>query len=122
MANNVISGHSEDICSGTALASISAFNWLDDTSCGTVNSGDPKLGLLADNGGFTKTHAPQPGSGLIGTGLISACNASPINGVDQRGEARGSTSCFIGAVEGVVDPTMFYVIPLANGKSVVIPL
>jgi len=83
------------------------------------------LGELADNGGLTETHAPMPGSGLIGVGLLSACSASPVDGVDQRGEPRGTSSCFIGSVEGVIappDPTTFFVIPLANGKSVTIPL
>jgi len=83
------------------------------------------LGELADNGGLTETHAPLPGSGLIGVGLLSTCSSAPVNGQDQRGEARGTSSCFIGSVEGVVAPpdrTTFFVIPLANGKSVTIPL
>jgi len=104
---------------------VGTFNWLDDTSCGTPNLGDPDLGELTDNGGLTETHAPISGSGLIGAGLVSACNSAPINGIDQRGEPRGTTSCFIGSVEGVVDPpepSSFFVIPLPDGKAVVVEL
>lgn len=122
VSNNAFGNCSAD---NTLPISFGAFNWLDDDTCGTINSGDPGLGELADNGGFTETHAPIPGSGLIGAGLLSACSAAPVNGVDQRGEPRGTSSCFIGSVEGVVvppDPTSFFVIPLANGKSVVISL
>jgi len=126
-ANNVISNNALGNCSGDSTLAISfgTFNWLDDASCGTLNSGNPLLGELADNGGLTKTHAPMPGSGLIGAGLLSACSAAPVDGIDQRGQPRGTSSCFIGSVEGVVDPpdpTSFFVIPLANGKLVTIPL
>jgi len=121
-ANNVISGSSQANCSGNQFPSFGASNWVDDVSCGQPNSGDPRLGELADNGGPTKTHSPMPGSGLIGAGSLSACSAGPVNGVDQRGEARGTASCFIGAVEGVVDSTSFFIIPLGDNKSVVIPL
>jgi len=121
-ANNVISGSSQANCSGNQFPTFGVSNWVDDVSCGQPNSGDPRLRELADNGGPTKTHAPMPGSGLIGAGSLSACSAAPVDGIDQRGEPRGTTSCFIGAVEGVVDPTSFFVIPLGNNKSVVIPL
>lgn len=122
-ANNVVSNNGSSNCNLASGESLFGVNWLDDTSCGIASSGDPRLGELADNGGFTKTHAPLPGSGLAGAGLLRVCNnLSPINGVDQRGVPRGSTSCFIGAVEGIVDPTTFFVIPLPNGKSVIVPL
>jgi len=122
-ANNVVSNNGSSNCNLASGESIFGVNWLDDTSCGIVSSGDPRLGELADNGGFTKTHAPLPGSGLAGAGLLRICNnLSPFNGVDQRGVPRGSSSCFIGSVEGIVDPTTLFVIPLPNGKSVVVPL
>ncbi len=123
-ANNVLSNNEFGNCSDET-PQVGTFNWLDDTSCGTPNLGDPDLGELTDNGGLTETHAPISGSGLIGAGLVSACNSAPINGIDQRGEPRGTTSCFIGSVEGVVDPpepSSFFVIPLPDGKAVVVEL
>lgn len=52
---------------------------------------DPKLGLLADNGGPTKTMLPMAGSPAIGIG--TGC---PM--IDQRGNMRG-VACTLGAVE-----------------------
>ena len=74
-----------------------------DADCGgvTIYQGDPKLGTLADNGGFTLTLTPGTGSAAINA---IACDASvPLT--DQRGAARpdpvstGATRCDIGAVE-----------------------
>ncbi|MEN1728061.1 MAG: choice-of-anchor Q domain-containing protein, partial [Pseudomonadota bacterium] len=42
---------------------------------------DPLLGVIADNGGATFTHAPQPGSPVIDAGM--AADMLPLN--DQRG-------------------------------------
>ncbi|WP_419630577.1 choice-of-anchor Q domain-containing protein, partial [Thiolapillus sp.] len=57
-----------------------------------TDRGSPKLGPLADNGGYTLTHMPLSGSGLI-NGSPTTCAAH-----DQRGAARGS-QCDIGSVE-----------------------
>jgi len=77
--------------------------------------------LLADNGGGTLTHALPIGSPAIGAGNLSACQAAPVNGVDQRGEARGSAQCDIGAFEGAVaqDPLGFSasVTPAIEGED-----
>ncbi|MBI1325820.1 hypothetical protein GC170_21875 [bacterium] len=66
-------------------------------------SGDPKLGPLADNGGPTKTHRPQPGSPAIGAGINSASldtTGNPIQ-TDQRGRQRSPYGSTLGAVEGM---------------------
>jgi hypothetical protein len=56
--------------------------------------GDPVLGLLAENGGLTPTHALRPASPAIDTAQ-GTCPST-----DQRGEARPSGfACDIGAFE-----------------------
>jgi hypothetical protein len=55
----------------------------DGSTCTTLVTGDPKLGALADNGGFTPTFLPGAGSAAIDTGKDAGCPAT-----DQRGVAR----------------------------------
>src|SRR5690606_35293253 len=64
--------------------------------CGDGNiTADPLLGPLQDNGGFTRTHLPAPGSAAIDSGDPEHCD-----GVDQRGVPRPQgPRCDIGAVE-----------------------
>jgi uncharacterized delta-60 repeat protein/CSLREA domain-containing protein len=64
--------------------------------CGTPSTtADPKLGPLADNGGFTQTMVIQPGSPAIDSGNDVECSAT-----DQRGVPRPQGShCDIGAYE-----------------------
>jgi hypothetical protein len=84
------------------------------SSCGFVNGVDgnivgtssapvnPELGPLAANGGPTETEALLPGSPAIATGSAAACEASPVNDLDQRGSARDATSrlvCDMGAYD-----------------------
>jgi len=78
--------------------------WSDDNTCngpddyssaGTSN-GDPKLGPLADNGGYTHTFKP-----LDGSGLIDAAGENCLY-LDQRNAHRsiaGQRQCDIGSVE-----------------------
>ena len=61
-------------------------------SAAAVVTGDLRLGPLADNGGSTRTHAPMPGSPLLGA------TASAL-ATDQRGVARMGRADDIGAVE-----------------------
>ncbi len=79
------------------------------------------LSPLADNGGPTLTHALPAGSPAIDAGDSAICAAAPINNLDQRGEPRDA-NCDIGAFE-FIEPEDggFFVIPLKNGKTVVIP-
>ncbi len=82
--------------------------------CNAVRTEDPGLLPLADNGGPTQTHALMPTSIAIDSGGAATCPAT-----DQRGEQR-DVNCDVGAFE-FIDNTGFFVIPLKNGKTVVIP-
>ncbi|WP_294052862.1 choice-of-anchor Q domain-containing protein [Thiolapillus sp.] len=81
-------------------------SWSDDNTCSDMhyfgtNRGDPKLGPLADNGGYTYTHKPRDGSGLIDAAGTVCLNR------DQRGARRTrypDTHCDIGAVETNAQP------------------
>jgi len=73
-------------------------------SSGTGNlSGDPKLGPLADNGGFTPTMSLIAwASSAIDTGDDTTCATAPVSGLDQRGITRPQgLHCDIGALERV---------------------
>jgi hypothetical protein len=71
-----------------------------DTTCTGFASGDPKLGVLADNGGPTKTMLPGAGSAALDQ-IVCTQDA------DQRGVARPQgNQCDIGAVEVVVAHTL----------------
>ncbi|MHC4696550.1 MAG: choice-of-anchor Q domain-containing protein [Planctomycetota bacterium] len=73
-----------------------------------ITGGDPMLATLANNGGYTLTHAPLLGSPAIDGGDPAGCtdvNGDPL-GVDQRGISRpqdgdgnGSFICDVGTVE-----------------------
>ncbi|WP_419585908.1 choice-of-anchor Q domain-containing protein, partial [Thiolapillus sp.] len=81
-------------------------SWSDDNTCSDMhyfgtNRGDPKLGPLADNGGYTYTHKPMDGSALIDA-AGSTCGVR-----DQRGAVRTQypdTHCDIGSVETNAHP------------------
>ncbi len=64
-------------------------------NCTDLIAGDPLLGPLQNNGGFTATMRPKPGSAAIDAGDDAACP-----GTDQRGVARPQGAhCDLGAVE-----------------------
>ena len=95
------------LCSANATSN--GFNYANDTSCGLTSAGDtegvgidPKLGVLADNGGPSLTRLPLVGSPLIGAIPSAACTSGSITTTDQRGFARPDVdggSCDIGAVQ-----------------------
>jgi predicted outer membrane repeat protein len=95
------------LCSANATSN--GFNYANDTSCGLTSPGDtegigidPKLGVLADNGGPNLTRLPLVGSPLIGAIPNAACTSGSITTTDQRGFARPDVdggSCDIGAVQ-----------------------
>lgn len=110
LQNSIISTPDQPNCIviATAINSL-GHNVSDDTSCGglteptdLVNT-DPLLEPLADNGGNTLTHNLQDGSPAMGHGNAAACAAAPVNGVDQRGVPRLSSSCDSGAVQTGID-------------------
>jgi hypothetical protein len=71
-------------------------------SVGDVLNVDPILGLLADNGGLTETHALLPGSPAIDAVPVANCTDADGNPLttDQRGVARPrGDACDIGAYE-----------------------
>ena len=76
-------------------------NLIEDGSCNSAFSGDPKLISLADNGGPTLTHALDPDSPAVDAIPATSC----ILLTDQRGALRPfalfdpDTSCDIGAFE-----------------------
>jgi hypothetical protein len=79
----------------------------------------PLLGLLADNGGPTKTFALLTGSPAIGAGDNVTCAAavgSPdygAGGLDQRGITRPQgEQCDIGSFELVLPPVFYIFLPL----------
>lgn len=81
-------------------------NASSDASCGFAAAGGLEgplgLGPLADDGGPTPTHLPQPGSLLANAAAIASCTA-----FDQRGVSRPQgPACDIGAVE-VAEPSEF---------------
>ncbi|AOY86843.1 hypothetical protein BKP64_00865 [Marinobacter salinus] len=72
--------------------------WLDDTT--DINNVDPKIDILADNGGFTQTHALLEGSPALAAGVATAGVTT-----DQRGITRDDTPD-IGAFEVPTPPTI----------------
>jgi len=103
-----------------ATINIDSASIIEDGTCGALRFDDPGLLPLAENGGPTLTHALSEPSIALNTG--ASCEPS-----DQRGEARTNV-CDVGAYESELRSPLpsqpnndFLVIPLANGKTVVVP-
>jgi hypothetical protein len=76
------------------------------STCTSLYAGDPILGVLTNNGGFTQTMLPGTGSAAIDAGLCHADN-STVPADDQRGLPRPQgAACDIGAVEVAVATTL----------------
>jgi len=110
-ASNSVFGSSID--GFNPIANPANNNIVVDLSSTNINS---VLLPLTNNGGPTLTHALPASSPAIDAGDNAACLTA-----DQRGESR-DTQCDIGAYEFQQDVSSFFVIPLPNGKSVVIEL
>lgn len=101
LANTIVSGNSAGNCAGTL--SNGGYNLSNDGTCVGFLSGDPQLGMLANNGGPTQTRMLAVGSPAVDRIPASLCPAA-----DQRGVARPMPHgglCDIGAVE--VQPTVY---------------
>ena len=91
--NSVFAGNG---CVGPTIDGGGNLDWPDSGCPGT--NGDPRLGVLADNGGPTPTMALGPGSAAIDSALAANCPAT-----DQRGVARPfGAGCDIGSYESDV--------------------
>src|SRR3989338_5074012 len=108
LANTIVSGNTAATLSGDCAGSITSLghNLASDASCafagaGDLNSTDPLLGPLQNNGGETETHALLPGSPAIDAVPLAFCTLP----TDQRGVARPQgTGCDMGAFEVEVCP------------------
>jgi hypothetical protein len=102
-----------DDCGGANLISGGYNVVLDGKGCPSVTSddktGSANLGLLADNGGPTRSHMPGAGSTAIDRSPDGANGCTANSTTDQRSVVRGihtSTACDSGAIE--VDATPSY--------------
>jgi predicted outer membrane repeat protein len=68
-------------------------------TCTNVSTADPKLGALGNYGGGMQTFPLLPGSAAIDAGDPTTCANTPVNNLDQRGQARDDLQCDIGAFE-----------------------
>jgi hypothetical protein len=102
--NTLVARNTGGACGGDT-GGVSAWkgdhNLDDDGTCefnalGDLSGADPQIGLLADNGGPTQTHAIPAASPAVNSGADCAAT-------DQRGAAR-SGACDIGAFEYVPPP------------------
>jgi hypothetical protein len=86
------------------------------TNIGSLNNTDPKLGLLANNGGPTLTMALLPGSPAIDAGDTAAAPS-----VDQRGFPRPvGAAADIGAYEYIYPGLLRASQPLGGGVDVLL--
>jgi len=105
--NTIIADNQDFTCFvGTGGSLTSLGNNLDSrndclfTAPGDLHNTEPRLRLLADNGGTTQTMALSPRSPAINAGDDTACNAAPVSGLDQRGVSRPvGAHCDMGAYE-----------------------
>ena len=118
--NSVVANSTGADCLASALATVinGGYNLIEDGSCMTGGihfSGDPSLGVLANHGGNTKTHAPLSISPLVDRipESVNECGLTFVN--DQRGfprpydgNADNTTGCDIGAFEiAELEPSLY---------------
>ena len=98
LKNMIIANSKNGDCISASNLQLKGVNLIEDGSCGTILSGDPKLGPLRDNGGPTRTHALLKDSPAIDA---KRCN---VESADQRGVARPQPNggrCDLGAYERI---------------------
>lgn len=107
LANTIVAENSPgQNCSGPGGIDNIANNLDTGTSCrfgsadGSQSNANPNLQKLANNGGFTLTHAIKKPSDAFNKGKPNVCAADPINNQDQRAVTRPQgKKCDIGAFE-----------------------
>lgn len=107
LRSSVIANSTEGDCVQGGTGTVTEERSLvEDGSCGATLAGDPLLGALADNGGPTQTHLPDPTSSLLDAGTCNSLSEDqrtlprPVD-LPQLEEA--SDGCDIGAVEVTTD-------------------
>jgi hypothetical protein len=112
LQNTIVANSAGGNCSGTMTSD--GYNLSSDGTCqfngpGDLNSTDPKLGPLQNNGGPTQTMALSSGSPAIDAGNPNGCNdgSGHLLKTDQRGMPRpdpeDTGGCDIGAYESQSD-------------------
>ncbi|MCO5176884.1 MAG: hypothetical protein M9890_07955, partial [Thermomicrobiales bacterium] len=120
MTNTIMVSYTKGECAVDSSNGINPIdnggNLLSDDSCASndshvnpigtqINLTDLDVDALADNGGPTQTLALGENSVAIGAGVLAACAAAPVNGLDQRGYTRPTTTCDSGAFDsGAIAP------------------
>ena len=114
LINSILSGALGDDCyTARPVLDTNVNNLIEDGSCSPTVTGDPLLGPLANNGGYTKTMALMAGSPALGAG--SGCEI-----LDQRGYTRDS-ACDIGAYEVVGCGSGSYSVPNDQWQIISLP-
>lgn len=125
VASSIVSSAITPNCGSPASITSLGHNLSRDASCGftqatDIERTDPLLGDLADNGGLTQTHLPQPGSPAVDAGPVTC--VSP----DQRGLVRPNGAvCDIGAVEVNAAPVIqapTYSLPATRLGATTVPV
>ncbi|MGI8854743.1 MAG: choice-of-anchor Q domain-containing protein, partial [Thermomicrobiales bacterium] len=104
-------------CSGTITDGGHNLEFNTNTCAFTIafQHGNPNLDTLKSNGGPTQTMALLSGSAAKDTADPTACAAPPTSGKDQRGLARRTDLCSIGAYEA--DVAIPNPVPPSRGPS-----
>jgi Domain of unknown function DUF11 len=100
LANTLLADNTGGDCKISIPLTANLNNLIKDSSCNPAISGDPKLGLLTNNGGPTQTFALLTGSPALDAGNDAVCKSALVNNRDQRGVIRPKGKhCDIGAFE-----------------------
>lgn len=112
LANSILADNDNDNCNGPFTSR--GGNIVDDGSCGIGEPSDqpgtdPRLGLLADNGGGLLTHAPAANGPAIDAGESSQCTPMDARGIPrpESGVQGAGSVCDPGAMEVAEEPYGF---------------